>query len=119
MIELLRRAEGPGGSIGLAPKGVNSGKGFMFISSRGEVFPSGFLPLKAGDFRESDLAAIYRNSPLMKELRDPALLKGKCGICPYKDFCGGSRSRAYAVTGDYLAEEPCCSYQPLSRVGNH
>ncbi len=117
--ELLRRAEGPGGSIGLAPKGVNSGKGFMFISSRGEVFPSGFLPLKAGDFRESDLAAIYRNSPLMKELRDPALLKGKCGICPYKDFCGGSRSRAYAVTGDYLAEEPCCSYQPLSRVGNH
>ena len=110
--ELLRRAEGPGGSIGLAPKGVNSGKGFLFISSRGEVFPSGFLPLKAGDFRKNNLSEIYRNSPLLKELRDPARLKGKCGICPYKDFCGGSRSRAYAVTGDYLAEEPCCSYQP-------
>ena len=111
--ELLRRAEGPGGSIGLAPKGVNSGKGFLFISSRGEVFPSGFLPLKAGDLRQNDLSEIYRNSPLLKELRDPARLKGKCGICPYKDFCGGSRSRAYAVTGDYLAEEPCCSYQPI------
>lgn len=111
--ELLCRAEGPDGSIGLAPKGVNSGKGFLFVSSRGEVFPSGFLPLKAGDFRKSDLADIYRNSPLLKELRDPARLKGKCGICPYKDFCGGSRSRAYAATGDYLAEEPCCSYQPV------
>ena len=111
--ELLRRAEGPGGSIGLAPKGVNSGKGFLFVSSRGEVFPSGFLPLKAGDFRKSKLSEIYRNSPLLKELRDPERLKGKCGICPYRDFCGGSRSRAYAVTGDYLAEEPCCSYQPV------
>lgn len=114
--ELLRRAEGPEGSIGLAPKGVNSGKGFLFISSRGEVFPSGFLPLKAGDLRDRKLAEIYRNSPLLKELRDPSLLKGKCGICPYKDFCGGSRSRAYAVTGDYLAEEPCCSYQPVRSV---
>jgi len=114
--ELLRRAEGPGGSIGLAPKGVNSGKGFLFVSSRGEVFPSGFLPLKAGDVRKSNLSEIYRNSPLLKELRDPSLLKGKCGICPYRDFCGGSRSRAYAVTGDYLAEEPCCSYQPAHPV---
>jgi radical SAM protein len=111
--ELLSRAEGPGGNIGLAPKGVNSGKGFLFVSSRGEVFPSGFLPLKAGDLRKNNLSDIYRNSPLLKELRDPALLKGKCGICPFKDFCGGSRSRAYAVTGDYLAEEPCCSYQPV------
>lgn len=111
--EMLRRAEGPRGSIGLAPKGVNSGKGFLFVSSLGEVFPSGFLPLKAGDLREKDLPEIYRNSPLLKELRDPACLKGKCGICPYRDFCGGSRSRAYAVTGDYLAEEPCCSYQPF------
>ena len=114
--ELLHRAEGPEGSIGLAPKGVNSGKGFLFISSRGEVFPSGFLPLKAGDLRNRKLAEIYRNSPLLKELRDPSLLKGKCGICSYKDFCGGSRSRAYAVTGDYLAEEPCCSYQPVRSV---
>jgi radical SAM protein len=111
--ELLRRAEGPDGSIGLAPKGVNSGKGFLFVSSRGEVFPSGFLPLKAGDVRKGHLSDIYRNSPLFKELRDPTHLKGKCGICPYRDFCGGSRSRAYAITGDYLAEEPCCSYQPI------
>ena len=115
--EMLRRAEGPGGSVGLAPKGVNSGKGFLFVSSRGEVFPSGFLPLRAGDLRKNNLSDIYRNSPLLKKLRDPSLLKGKCGICPYKDFCGGSRSRAYAVTGDYLAEEPCCSFQPVPCEG--
>lgn len=111
--EILRKAEGPKGSIGLAPKGVNSGKGFLFVSSKGEVFPSGFLPLKAGTARKNSLSEIYRNSPLLKDLRDPMCLKGKCGVCLYKDFCGGSRSRAYAVTGDYLAEEPCCSYRPV------
>lgn len=110
--ELLRRAEGPNGSIGLAPSGVNSGKGFLFVSSRGEVFPSGFFPMKVGSVCEDLLKDIYQNAPVLKELRDPEKLKGKCGVCPYKDFCGGSRSRAYAVTGDYLAEEPCCSYQP-------
>lgn len=110
--DYMRRAEGPDGSIGRAPNGVNSGKGFVFVSHKGEVMPSGFLPLAAGSIRGDDLGEIYRNAPVFKELRDPALLKGRCGICPYREVCGGSRSRAYALTGDYLAEDPCCAYEP-------
>ncbi|MDA9101266.1 radical SAM/SPASM domain-containing protein, partial [Omnitrophica bacterium] len=108
----MRKLQGPGGSIGRAPSGVNSGKGFIFISHRGEVFPSGFLPLCAGDFRKQPLKTIYQDSALLRELRDPSLLKGRCGLCPYNEICGGSRSRAYAMTGDYLAEDPCCNFQP-------
>ena len=74
--------------------------------------PSGFLPIKAGNVKDESLGAIYRESPLFKELRNVSLLKGKCGCCEYNEICGGSRSRAYAMAGDYLAEDPCCSYQP-------
>lgn len=101
-----------GRSIGLAPKGVNSGKGFIFVSYRGDVMPSGFLPITVGNIRHESLGAIYREAPILKELRNTALLKGKCGACSYKDMCGGSRARAYAITGDYLAEDPHCSYIP-------
>ncbi|MBK5229917.1 MAG: TIGR04053 family radical SAM/SPASM domain-containing protein [Thermoleophilia bacterium] len=93
-------------------KGVNDGRGFMFISHRGEVMPSGFLPIPAGNVRESNVVDIYRDSKLFRELRDPELVKGKCGICRYKVVCGGSRARSYGVTGDYLAEDPSCNYQP-------
>lgn len=110
--EYLRRISGPRGGIGRAPAGVNSGKGFMFVSHRGEVMPSGFLPIPAGNIRRKSLTDIYRNAPLFKELRNTSLLKGRCGICPYKEICGGSRARAYAMSGDYLAEDPCCVYQP-------
>lgn len=110
--DYLRRISGPRGAIGRAPVGVNSGKGFMFVSHRGEVMPSGFLPLRAGNIREESLAAIYRNAPLFRELRDTSRLKGRCGVCSYKEICGGSRARAYAMTGDYLAEDSCCAYQP-------
>lgn len=106
------QVHGPKGGIGRAPAGVNSGKGFMFVSHRGEVMPSGFLAIPAGNIREGSLTDIYQNSPLFRELRDASLLKGRCGICPYKEICGGSRARAYAMTGDYLAEDPCCIYQP-------
>ena len=116
MPAFLTQAFGPKGSIGNAPSGVNSGKGFIFISHRGEVFPSGFLPLLAGNLRSESLPDIYRNSPLLKELRDPSLLKGRCGLCPYRGICGGSRSRAYALRGDYLEEDDACSYQPARRV---
>ncbi|OGW82232.1 MAG: hypothetical protein A3G33_10560 [Omnitrophica bacterium RIFCSPLOWO2_12_FULL_44_17] len=112
MPAFLKKSAGPGGSIGHAPQGVNSGKGFIFISHLGEVMPSGFLPIVAGNVREKSLKEIYRNAPLLKELRDPDLLKGRCGICPFRSICGGSRSRAYAVRGDYLEEDDCCSYQP-------
>jgi radical SAM protein len=91
---------------------VNDGKGFLFISHTGNVYPSGFLPIDAGNVRQTPLAEIYRNAPIFRSLRDTAQLKGKCGACEYKEICGGSRARAYAVTGDPLASEPCCIYQP-------
>ena|SRR3989338_525516 len=112
MPHYLRKTHGPHGSIGMAPQGVNSGKGFVFVSYEGEVYPSGFLPISAGNIRKAPLPKIYRDAPLFRELRDSALLKGRCGICPFRDICGGSRSRAYAVTGDYLAEDPSCVFQP-------
>lgn len=93
-------------------KGVNDGKGFMFISHRGDVSPSGFLPLSAGNVRHENPVDIYRNAPLFRQLRDPSALKGKCGRCKYHEVCGGSRARAYAVSGDYLAADPSCPYMP-------
>jgi radical SAM protein len=91
---------------------VNDGRGFMFISHVGNVYPSGFLPIHAGNIRETPLAEIYRNAPIFKALRDTGRLEGKCGACEFKEICGGSRARAYAVSGDPLAQEPCCIYQP-------
>ncbi|MEO2004432.1 MAG: SPASM domain-containing protein, partial [Candidatus Poribacteria bacterium] len=93
-------------------KGVNDGRGIVFISHTGDVYPSGFLPLIGGNVRESSLVDVYRNSTLFRELRDTSLLKGKCGVCEYQTVCGGNRGRAYAMTGDYLAAESLCVYQP-------
>jgi AdoMet-dependent heme synthase len=98
--------------IASAPRGVNDGKGFVFVSHTGEVFPSGFLPLSAGNILWEPLAEIYQNAPLFRALRDSSQLKGKCGECEYKEICGGSRARAYAFTHDPLAEEPRCAYVP-------
>ena len=92
--------------------GVNDGKGFVFVSHTGEICPSGFLPYVAGNVRQDELIEVYRHSPIFRELRDGSLLKGKCGRCEFKQICGGSRARAYAMTGDHLAEEPFCVYQP-------
>ncbi|MFA5890011.1 MAG: TIGR04053 family radical SAM/SPASM domain-containing protein [Actinomycetota bacterium] len=88
--------------------GIGDGKGFMFISHTGDVTPSGFLPFTAGNVRERSAVEIYRDSPIFRALRDPAALKGGCGSCEFNSLCGGSRSRAYAVTGDYLAADPAC-----------
>jgi len=99
-------------AIGRAPRGLNDGKGFVFISHTGEVFPSGFMPLSAGNIRLQDLAVIYRESSLFKDLRDTSKLEGKCGSCEFKEICGGSRARAYALTGNPYGEEPCCCYIP-------
>ena len=104
--------------IGRAPRGINDGKGFVFISHRGEVFPSGFLPVSAGNIRNESLAKLYRESPLFTSLRDTSNLQGKCGVCEFREVCGGSRARAYAVSGDLFAEEPCCSWQPKSSLSS-
>jgi radical SAM protein len=92
--------------------GVTDGKGFVFISHQGDVHPSGFLPLRAGNVRDDRLADLYRTSPLFRDLRDPWKLEGKCGACEFKQVCGGSRARAWAATGNHLAEDPACVYQP-------
>jgi radical SAM protein len=114
---LQQKAKGPEGKpaedlIAGAPRGVNDGKGFVFVSHTGEVYPSGFLPLSAGNILWEPLAEIYQNSPLFRSLRDRSQLKGKCGRCEYNEICGGSRARAYALSHDPLAEEPRCAYAP-------
>ncbi len=76
------------------------------------VFPSGFLPVSAGNVRERSLQNLYRDSALFQSLCDANNLKGKCGRCEYKQICGGSRARAFALTNNVCAEEPCCVYQP-------
>jgi radical SAM protein with 4Fe4S-binding SPASM domain len=98
----------------VATRGVNAGNGFAFVSHTGEVFPSGFLPLCAGNVRSQGLAEIYRGSELFRILRNPDALVGRCGRCEFRGICGGSRSRAYALTGNYLATDPWCGYEPAA-----
>jgi radical SAM protein len=100
--------------IGRSPRGINDGKGFAFISHLGEVFPSGFLPVSAGNVRKQSLRDLYQHSPMFAALRDSDNLRGKCGRCEFREVCGGSRARAYAITGDAFAEEPCCAWEPRS-----
>ncbi len=94
--------------------GVRDGNGIVFVSNLGQVTPSGFLPLSVGNVNERSLVDLYRNDPLMRSLRDPDGFKGRCGACEYHDWCGGSRARAYAWTGDPLESDPLCPYQPRS-----
>jgi radical SAM protein len=92
--------------------GLGDGSGFLFVNHHGDIQPSGFLPLTAGNIRTDSLVNEYRNHPLFTALRDPELLKGRCGRCEFRRVCGGSRARALAATGDPLAEDPLCVYQP-------
>ena len=94
-------------------RGCMAGNGFCFVSHVGEVFGCGYLPLLAGNVREQDFGTIYRESPLFVGLRDYHLLRGKCGACEYRAICGGCRARALGVSGDYLGEEPYCTYEPI------
>lgn len=106
-------------SLGGGTRGINAAKGFCFVNHLGDVFPSGFLPLRAGNVRETPLADLYRDSDLFRQLRNPTRLKGRCGPCEYADVCGGSRARAYAVSGDAFAEDPACAYQPRPVNAGH
>jgi len=93
-------------------RGCLGGISFCFISHTGDVQPCGYFDMKAGNVKEKPLGEIWESSRLFRELRDFNLLKGKCGLCEFKEICGGCRARAYEATGDYLAEEPYCVYRP-------
>lgn len=105
---LAQTGRAPAAAAGQA----NDAKGFMFISHDGEVCPSGFLPLSAGNVRHDSPVDIYRDAPLFRALRDPERLLGRCGRCSYRTTCGGSRARAYALGGDPLGEDPTCIHRP-------
>jgi radical SAM protein len=114
----LRKLMGePGPQALFETSGTRDGKGIIFISHDGMVYPSGFLPVPVGSVRKGRLVDIYRGSPLLRRLR-AAELRGRCGACEFREVCGGSRARAFAYYGDPLAEDPACAYRPGSlRVG--
>ncbi len=91
--------------------GTRDGKGIIFIGYDGRVYPSGFMEYPLGNIREKSLKEIYQEHPLLRKIR-AAEFRGRCGICEFRDICGGSRARAYHATGDPLGEDPACPYQP-------
>jgi MoaA/NifB/PqqE/SkfB family radical SAM enzyme len=117
-IAAMRRARRDGAPA--APKmrglGIRDGNGVMFISHTGDVQPSGFLPLTAGNARLDNVLQIYRNAPLFQDLRRTDGFAGRCGCCEFREICGGSRARAYAATGNPLGSDPLCSYIPAEAV---
>lgn len=102
---------------GFSHLGINDGKGVMFISHAGFIHPSGFLPIVCGVFPGNHVVDVYQNSPVFRALRNPERLEGKCAVCEFRRLCGGSRARAYAMTGNLLAEEPDCNYVPMMQRG--
>jgi AdoMet-dependent heme synthase len=100
------------GSLDRTTRGCLAGDGYCFISHRGDVTPCGYFPVVAGNVRQQPLAEIYTESALFRALRDLEGYHGKCGACEFLKVCGGCRARALSLSGDYLAEEPYCVYQP-------
>ena len=92
--------------------GIRDGHGIVFVSNTGDICPAGFLPLPVGNVRKHNIVDMYRDSPLFRQLHDPSLFKDRCGVCDHRAMCGGSRSRAFASTGNPLAADPICLYQP-------
>ncbi len=124
-VQERRRVRSAGAATDAAPRahpahgfsrGCMAGFGFCFVSHIGEVGGCGYLPLLAGSVRHASLVEVYRDSPLFRSIRDPNLLQGRCGICEYRVLCGGCRARALGATGNYLEEEPFCTYQPNPRT---
>jgi radical SAM protein len=109
-VGILRDVDAEGRVRG--PRGINDGAGFVFVSHRGDICPSGFLAVPAGNVREDEIGRVYRESALFTSLRDESALGGKCGVCPFRRVCGGSRARAHAMTGDAFAADPLCAYVP-------
>jgi radical SAM protein with 4Fe4S-binding SPASM domain len=99
-----------------SPSAINDGVGFVFVGRRGDICPSGFLPLVCGNIRKQSLAEVYSTHPTFVRLRRPETYNGKCGVCEYNRICGGSRSRTYGLTGDPFGSDPTCVYQPKGSV---
>ncbi|MCP4540206.1 MAG: TIGR04053 family radical SAM/SPASM domain-containing protein [Chloroflexi bacterium] len=114
---LVRKRGGGGhpGGLDRMSRGCLAGMGYCFVSHSGGVYPCGYLPVQAGDIREQDFQTIYEESSVFASLRDLSRLEGKCGVCSFARRCGGCRARAYGITGNYLAEEPYCVYEPHQR----
>lgn len=93
-------------------RGCLAATGVCFVSREGVVQPCGYLPVAVGDIRKQSLKEVWEESPIFKTLRQPSLLKGKCGRCEYRVVCEGCRARAFAQSGDYMEEEPYCIYEP-------
>ncbi len=91
---------------------IRDGHGIVFVSNLGDIYPSGFLPLRCGNVRTGSLVDVYRNSDIFRALHSPDQFHGKCGACEYSHICGGSRARAFAYTGDALGTDPFCPYEP-------
>jgi radical SAM protein len=122
LIQTMRAAGRPAADIHASPVsrgfGVRDGNGVMFIAANGDVSPSGFLPLVAGNVRQTDPVVLYRDHALFRALRDASAFKGRCGVCTYRTVCGGSRARAWAAHGDALAEDPLCAWDPTREPMN-
>lgn len=109
---LLQRKKTAPSARGRLAGWVNEGRGFMFVSHQGQVFPSGFLPVPCGSVKEQNPLEIYRDHPVFRGLRDEDEFTGKCGVCEYRKVCGGSRARAFSQGGDMFGSDPGCSYVP-------
>jgi heme b synthase len=114
----LQRAKAEGKTLNPA-RGCLAGSAVCFVSHKGDVQPCGYLPLIAGNVRQTKFKEIWEKSELFDSLRKPELLKGKCGECEYKVICEGCRARAYAAVGDYLEAEPFCTYEPKGTHGRN
>ncbi|OGA45198.1 MAG: radical SAM/SPASM domain-containing protein, partial [Betaproteobacteria bacterium RIFCSPLOWO2_12_FULL_63_13] len=125
VLERRRHADGTApelapaaGGSAHAAAGIRDGNGIVFISHTGEIYPSGFLQISTGNVRRDDVVEIYRTATLFQELRDPGGFGGRCGRCEYRWVCGGSRARAFSTSGDPLAEDPLCVYDPARPDGS-
>ncbi len=112
--ELAEEGDKAGARGSESRRGCLAGIHMAFVSHKGDVFPCGYLPVPAGNIRQSPFQAVWEGSPTFQKLRDPALLEGRCGLCPYKVVCGGCRARGYYARQDILAEEPYCVYEPAA-----
>lgn len=96
-------------------RGCLAGLGVLFVGHQGDVLPCGYLPVNCGNVLKDSLSRIWHNNKDLARMRDSTGLEGKCGLCGYKQICGGCRARAYAATGNYMAQEPFCAYVPPTK----